>query len=420
MLGSLILAVLLIDPSAARTDVSGGVSTEVRGGWAPVTPISESSPAFALVVTPNIDLRRRQRRYRGVLSLTYSPRMFLRLPNQLSLQRPLFFHNGELAYARALTPTWQLNTSAAARYGELDYSATGLALDTGQTNTPNATVLTVAIFDGSVGFRGSVSRRTNLDIVAAGGTQRPILGDDGVLTTPTRNYGRLTLAPGHQLTARDELRLSFETSLTDFEPGAMYVSVDSRLGWSHQLRQRLRLTMDAGVFVNRVALRQDDTTNSGNAAFPVGSIGLDGRLRSRVNYTLDGSLSAGVFGIFDVASGRLLYRSSLIAATALTLPPRWALGIDASFVTAITPEPIDTRDALNIPETLANLQTPVTYTIDETKSVEFGARFSVRAPHLASESFATTRYEAWGYVAFRIAGGTARGRREVTARRAGS
>lgn len=420
MLGSLILAVLLIDPSAARTDVGGGVSTEVRGGWAPITPTSSSSPAFALVVTPNVDLRRRQRRHRGVLSLTYSPRMFLRLPNQLSLQRPLFFHNGELAYARAISRTWQLSTSAAGRYGELDYSATGLAFSTGQTRVPNATVLSVAIFDGAVGFRGALTRLTSLDIRMAGGTQRPILGDDGVRTTPSRNYGSLTLAPSHQLGPRDGVQLTVVTSTTDFDPGAVFLSVDSRAGWAHQLRRNLRLNMDAGVFVSRVVARQDDPTDSAGATFPVGSIGLDGRLRARTQYTLDGAIAAGMFGIFDAASGRLLYRSSLTASTLLALPPRWAVGINATFVTAATREPIDTRDALNIPETLANLTTPIIYAIDDTKQVEFGTRVSIRAPHLASESFSTTRYEAWGYVAFRISGGTARGRREITSRRAGS
>ncbi len=418
MVGWLTLALLMIDPSAARTDVSGGASTEVRGGWAPTTPTSESTPAFTLLVTPNIDLQHRHRR-RGTVRLGYAPRMFLRLPNLLSVQRPLILHQIELDYARPLTRAWQFATNVQGRIGELDYTAAGTAFDPGQTNIPNVSVLSLAIVDGAVGFVGALNPQTSLTLGAGGGTRRQLsdAGDQGILA---QSYGNFTVGPAFSLSARDDLQAGATVSLIDFDPGALFVAVDARLAWVHSIRSSLRLSLDAGVFITRVAARQDDPTGIDGATFPVGGIGLDGTMIARSNYSIGGGIAGSVFGVFDAASGRLLYRTMLNTGITAFFPPRWSAGIEASFVTAISREPLDDSAGFVEPETLVNLRTPITYTIDRTKALEFGVLAGARAPHLAADSFDTTRYEAWLYVAFRIAGSTARGGREVRRRSIGT
>jgi hypothetical protein len=417
----LTLAILAIDPQAARTDVSGGVAGEVRGGWAPVQLNEESEPAFVLVVSPNIDLRHANRR-QGVVSLGYSPRMFLRLPNRLSITRPLFFHQTDLAYDRPISRAWQFRTQASADVGELDYTAASFAFDPGQTAVPNVSVLSFLIVDGGFGFTGQVSPTTSLAIAASAGTRRPIGSDadEGVRPFPDRVYANLSIGPRFQLTARDGISLAAVASVNDFDPGAVFGSGDIRFAWIHSLRRNLDLALDAGVFVTRVIARQDDNTDNEGATFPVGGISLNGRLRSRSSYTLDGGVATGFSGLFDAISGRLLYRARFNARMQATFPPRWSAGIDASFLTSPTPEPIRVAGGFPVPETLAQVQTPVRYLIDDTKNIEFGTIFGVRAPHLAAESFDSVRYEAWVYLAFRIGGGTARGGREVGGRRTAS
>jgi hypothetical protein len=69
-----------------------------------------------------------------------------------------------------------------------------------------------------------------------------------------------------------------------------------------------------------------------------------------------------------------------------------------------------------VPETLIRGQTPVTYTINRFSALEFGAIVSVRGSHLAAQEFRFTQLELWGYLAFRVGAGTARGQNEVAGR----
>jgi hypothetical protein len=417
----LTLAVLAIDPTAARTDVSGGISGEVRGGWAPVQLNEPSSGAFVLVVSPNVDLRHANRR-QGIVAFGYSPRLFLRMPNRLSITRPLFFHQFDVAYDRPISRAWQFRTQGSADVGELDYTAASLAFDPGQTALPDVSVLSFLIVDGGFGFTGQVAPRTTLGIATSAGTRRPLTqdSDEGVRPFPDRVYANLSIGPRFQVTARDAISLAAIASINDFDPGAIFGAGDLRVAWLHTLRRNLEIVMDAGVFVTRVVARQDDNTDNDGATFPVGGIGLNGRLRARARYTLDGGGAVGFSGLFDSISGRLLYRVRANARLLATFPPRWSAGLDASFITSPTPEPIRVTGGFPVPETLAQVQAPIRYSFDDTKNIEFGAIFGVRAPHLAAQSFSSVRYEAWAYVAFRIGGGTARGGREVRSRRTAS
>lgn len=412
-----LVAVLLIEPTAARTDVSGGVAGEVRGGWAPVNLNEESTPAFIVVLTPNVDLEHRTRR-RGGFTLGYSPRMFLRQPNRLGVDRPLVFHTTELVYDRPISQTWEFRTQGAARVGELDYTGAAVAFDPGQTSLPTTSVLSLAVIDGGFGFTGFVTPRRSLTVAMNAGTRRPIGVDEGtVLPFPDRVYGDLSVSPRFQVTRRDAIAATVITAVNDFDPGAIFLSGDARLAWIRRLRQELELTIDGGVFVTRVVARQDEMNGVEGTTFPVGGITLNGRLKARASYRLDGGASAGFFGLFDALSGRLLYRVRASTRLVATFPPSWTAGVEGEFVTAPTREPLDPSAANPLPETLATIQAPVRYTFDEYKNIEFGGVFTVRAPHLASQSFDATRYEAWVYLAFRISGGTARGRREVRERR---
>jgi hypothetical protein len=406
-------AVLLIDPSAKRTDVTGVVDAEVRGGWAPVSQYAPPAAGAVIVLAPTGILEHTHRRF-GTFSISYTPRLFLRQPNRLSLRRPLIYHQLGLTYRRNLSPQWRVTSTLAGRYGELDYNAAGAAFDPGQTDIGDASVLSFASADSTTSFSGQVSQRVSLSLSGVAGHRRPVIldgaGDSGGgLATAARTYGTLSILPGYRLTARDNLTLGFTPSVFDFDPGSVFLSVDARAGYQRSLTADLQLFVNGGLFASRLLAEQDAIIEQRPVVvFPVGDVGVNGRLRSRARYRIDGRGSVGTFGLYEAASGRLVYRGRVIGAVSVSLPPRWSIGANASLMTSTTRAPLTAVGGRRRPETFGALQTPVRYLIDATKSVEFGTIVTVRAPHMLVLSRADTAYEAWAYVAFRLTAGTSR------------
>ncbi|MBC8072312.1 MAG: hypothetical protein IAG13_28580, partial [Deltaproteobacteria bacterium] len=140
--------------------------------------------------------------------------------------------------------------------------------------------------------------------------------------------------------------------------------------------------------------------------------------------SLDGSVGANLTGYFDAVRGTLAPRAGGTVTLTATLPPRWSIGYIGSVFTAATREPLridlegDLPDGYQIESAILN-QVPVRYIIDDNTQIEFGAIVNLRMPHFLADDFTERQTEVWGYFAFRIAGGTARGRREVASRSVG-
>lgn len=415
MLSWLAIAVLLIDPSAKRTDVTGIIDAQLRTGWAPVSQYAPPSAGVVFVLTPTGILNHTHRRF-GTLTLSYTPRIFFRQPNQLSLRRPLVYHQLNLTYRRGLSTRWQMASTLAGRYGELDYNAAGQGFDAGQTDVGDASVLSFASGDATVAFTGQVTPRTTMLVSLLGGHRRPVaLETDGAtgggLATAARTYGTLNLAPGYRLTTRDNVTLGVTSSVFDFDPGSVFTSLDTRVGYQRFLQDDLQLYMNAGVFTSILLARQDAVIDQRPVlAFPVGDVGVNGRLKSRARYRIDGGGSIGTFGLYEASSGRVVYRGRATAATAVTFPPRWSAGINLQLMSSTTRAPQTAVGGRRRPETFGSVQTPIRYTIDPTKAVDFGVIVSVRAPHLLVLSRVDTAVEAWAYVSFRMSLGTSRAR----------
>ncbi|MBK8238043.1 MAG: hypothetical protein IPK74_21150 [Deltaproteobacteria bacterium] len=419
---TLLASVLAIDPQASRVDLSGGVVAEVRGGYAPVAPNQPSQFSFLTLVTPNVDLRYRHRRG-GTLTFGYAPRMLLRLPNILSLKRPLFLHQLQLSHAVALDRRWNMTTSAAASVGELDYTALGIAFNGQQTAAPQADVIQFAIGDLGLNFTGRLDARRSLAIVPSAGLRVPFNQSPapGQTSFPAQYAGNLGLAYSEAVAPLDDVYVQSYQGVVDFRPGGLFVNSDTRVGWTRQVRRRLETRLDGGVFNAQVLAQQDAPNRLRGRVLPVGSFRLGGRLRARARYTMDGAFATGLSGFFDVLGGNVSPRATGSVQLTVAMPPRWTFGVVSAIYTAATLRPLPTASN-GVPQTESSFlnQVPIGYRIDDTKSVEFGFIANIRTPHLASSSFTGTQLEAWLYVAFRIAGGTARGGREVTRRGVGS
>ncbi|MBC8070884.1 MAG: hypothetical protein IAG13_21330, partial [Deltaproteobacteria bacterium] len=303
MLPWLMCAALLVDPQAGRGEISAGVSAELRGGYAPVQAGAPERASMLMLVVPNIDLRYRHRRA-GVLTFGYSPRVLYRLPNFLSVERPLFLHQLSLVYGVALNRRWDMFLGTNASLGEIDYTAVTQVFDPLQTEVPDADVLNFAIGDGQLLFTGFLAPRHRLSIAPSVGYRRS-LNDNQVVqpdpppgepvdpnaaplprtSFPNQVSGNLFLSYGYQATRRDEIRLLTFNGVTAFDPGATYLTDDVRLGWVHQIERRVTSEIDAGVLSARRIQPDPDLPAEAQPelqrVLPVGSARIGGRLRAR-------------------------------------------------------------------------------------------------------------------------------------------
>jgi hypothetical protein len=439
MLSWLMCAALLVDPRASRGEVSGGVSAETRGGFAPPQAGAPSGPAFLLLLVPNFDVRVRHRR-RGVLSFGVAPRILFRVPNLLRVTRPIFLGQASLAYAVPLDRRWDLFVGTNTSVGEIDYTAANLLFNARQPDLAASNVLAFAIGDARIAFTGLLARRHRLTIAPNLGYRKSLNAevpetDPTMPTVRPRTYpnqlaGNLALSYGYIATRKDEVQVLTYNGVTKFDPGATFLTNDARLGWVHQIDRRVTSQLDAGV-LTALRIQPDESLTAAQrqpplrTVLPVGSARIGGRLRSRARYTLDGTIGASVTGYFDAVRGTLAPRAGGTITLNADLPPRWSVGLNSSVFTAATASPlpfIPTRDGGSVPQTESAVlnQIPIRYQIDDNMQVEFGAIANFRMPHFAAGTTQGTQTEVWGYVAFRIAGGTARGRREVAQRRVGT
>ena len=429
-MGSILAAaLLLIDPSSARVDVSGGVAAEVRGGRAPISPVDPPVASFLAIVTPDVAMQVRSRRG-GVFTLGYSPRIQYRLPNRLDLLRPLFLHTFTSTYDVSLSRRWSMGLSLSSSVGEVDYTGINIALGDNAA-APDLQLVNFVFGSGGLQFTNLVNRRNvvsfgpEFDLRSPLGDSRDLSASTTFSNIPTQTAVYFPTSWAHQASTVDTVDLRTRPGIVDYDSEDTYVVADTRVGWDRQVATNLFTRLDAGLFVaSLIRGEPGDTDLDGTAdtsatrVFPVGSVSLQGRLRSTASHWVDGNLGFEVIGFFDRVAVRVDPRGQLTAGITTTIPPRWAAGLQAAAFTALNPDPRPSvgMNMIEVPETLIRVQTPITYAIGRYSALEFGAIVSVRASHLASSQFQFTQLELWGYLAYRIGAGTARGQGEVGGR----
>jgi len=430
VIGSLVLGLALaVDPGARSADISGGALVELRGGWAPVLPGQPQEAGMLLIVQPNVDLRVRDRR-RGVFLVGAAPRMLMRQPNPLRLDRPLFLGTMHASYNVSLTRRWDFGVRGYSVVGELDYTSNALVLGPVQGTTPGADVTKYAIVDFAAPITGRLTRRNRLNITPSigyrtpfGPSLSPITLADGRVVQPLPQFITANLAVADQYTAsdRDMIEPQVRVGYVDFDPGAVFLEAEGRLGWDRTILPRVVGHIDAGVLTAQIVARQDDMADASSRTLPVGTASLFGELVQKADVRLDGTLGAAYIAYFDPILARLEPRAGGFVQLAVRIPPEWRVGVRASVYTAANRSPrvepvVGPGPMIDPDETFFAFDAPVTYRINDNMAAEVGAIVTTRAPHFRSDQFEVRNTEVWGYVAFRFAGGTARGAREVERR----
>ncbi len=427
---TLLATVLAIDPSGRSADVSGGALVELRGGWAPVLPGQPQEPSMLFVLQPNVALRVRDRR-RGVFLIGGSPRMLMRIPNPLQIQRPLFLGIMNASYNVALTRRWDFGVRGYSVVGELDYTSNALVLGPVQGTPPSNEVTKYAVVDFAMPFTGRITRRHRLGITPSAGYRTPfgpsldpITLPDGRVVQPLPKFVTANLGVADQYTAtrRDMVETQVRLGTVDFDPGVVFLEAEGRLGWDRTIAPAVVGHIDAGVLTAQIVARQDDRSDAQSRTLPVGTASLFGELVRKAHVRLDGTIGAAYIAYFDPILARLEPRAGGFVQLAVRMPPRWRIGMRASAYTAANRGPREDPAAMpgapriDPDESFFAFDVPVTYRIDENMAAEIGAIVTTRSPHFRSDQFELHNTEVWGYVAFRFAMGTARGAREVERR----
>ena len=423
---------------AGEFDVNAVVVSETRAGEAPLAAGRPPTAAFVEILTPGVDLL--LHRPGLEIRLDYGPRIFWRQPNYSqpdgsSRLSPLILHVANLAAtdrsARRVTLTGGASVSA----GEADYTslgqlfgsasasasgmAPGSAVVTPPVGPPQATLPPVTDFlsaSARAGAEVEASRIWRLGAKVEVGHRRPLGeppvdagGDPVAEAAQVASFVRLrqtnVLAEPTgtvRLTRQDDLMFLTPLSERWFGDGTDIFTVTPQLGWQTRLSPTGGLRLAGGVTYARYQASSMSPLGSGYSFAPVGSADISGVLMRDRDLTMYGSVGAAVDYFVDPILGTAGSRGSMSARWSLLLGLNWTVGIEGSFSTNLRRRrTIDLAPGMTVfypDETVASASLPVRCRSSENLLIEFGGRWSDRAPNLHAPGFAFHQRQLWAYV----------------------
>jgi hypothetical protein len=415
--GPAILSALFLIQAEAQFEA--GARIESRVGQAPsLTSSNQAVPPeqtqVMVVATPLLRLRWID----GIddLHVDSATRILWR-PVPLFDSRPLFLETLGATHLRRPSRRSQLQLNVRASYGEQDYTSLQQQLPN-QPSLPLA--MTMLMVDATADASRHSSRRTTLTLQLGAmhsrsfDTQGVSSGTTGTFALPTQTT--VTAAPGltYALARRSTLNALVSIIDTDSQ-GILYtsgqtgqgqtgelnaLSIQPQVGVRQELTRQHQLHLAVG-FAYTVALRQTDAPNLTRYPVPLLQLDLNSvLLRARttiVRSTLGAGTTAFVDPVFGVAVTRGLAQASVDAQ----LGP-WSVGARCAFSTDLfgrLPTIGGSTPGETIPdETFVTAEIPVRYRASRHLIVEFGGRYTERAPYLGAPGFAWHYRELWLYL----------------------
>jgi hypothetical protein len=156
---------LLVAFSSSVVEGAVGVDGEVAAGRAPVEYTGPSTNALTFTLVPGIGGRLRSAD--STLTLSYTPRIFYRLPNALNIDRPLVLHQVALDHVAEIGQRLSWASSAQLSVGQIDYTAAGVD-DPSLSTSVRSSITDILRGVGQTGFKYGLTRHTtlNLDVSA--------------------------------------------------------------------------------------------------------------------------------------------------------------------------------------------------------------------------------------------------------------
>lgn len=393
-----VLALSGVVLGAVSTDVAAGARAETMVGSAPVVPSEPARASFAAELIPIAGVELEDHRFRIVIR--YNPRLFLRRPNVLGLDRPVFLHRASADERLRVSRTVTFRSNLSGSVGEVDYVGLAGVLSRTQLSQVNQSVIRLYEIEDRIGLDVRTSRRTTLLLDGFVGKAGAPNLSSSTFPTHTRVGGGPTLR--YLLTRRDQLRLPASMEYHRINTTQLTAET-AELGWEHNVSRRTRTTLTGGALASEYVDSQRGTT-----VYPVASASVDFGLVTHRDHRLDGRASIGLSPFLNLLFAE--YRTLAYTDGGVTFrsPPHWTAAVHASFYTAASATPLPS----NQPESFFSAEAPITYTIDRNWAVEVGARSYFLSPHLKN-GFDVEHLQLWGYAAVTGIFGTEREPRQT-------
>ncbi len=391
-------------PVLASIELGSGARSEIRAGTAPVTSGRPSEPAMMLQLTglSTIDLASPVQR----LTLRYFPRFFVRYPNEFELTRPLFLHSGDAVHEYRATEslTWRNGFRGSA--GEVDYTASELALTSRRAAPTGAAVLKFVDVEGTTGLTQAFGERTTGSVAALAGYNSPYdeIGDrddaDALAPYPAHTRYGLDLEATHRSSERTAFALPLRARYDRFSTGTEFTSVGALLVLRQIHGPLTRSELRAGALI----VKRLDEPERDVEAFPQARVELALASAPSETHRFEQRIGMGLEPFLDPVRAEYRLLGGVELVSSLELPPRWTASVALAGSTTVSTDPLEPPEL----ETYVSAQTPIRYRTSETSFLEFGIRTSARGPHLADPPFELSDFELWGYAAFAFVLGNAR------------
>jgi hypothetical protein len=421
MLGLVIAAALVgavtgqLQPG--QLQVIPSVTVESRVGEAPQYYGATPAASLVGVLTPELALD--YTGHRLEFRASYEFRLFWRLTRGASVPPPLYLHTVNLALTGRPTRRTTLRLGASAYEGQADYTYLPTIFGAGQAALLVVPAILAANLTGSAELRAT--RRVSAVIAVQASHSQPVgsgtvpvtnsNGTTSLFTLPYFTSVGATPGANIQLSRLDTLEpsLSFEyqqvSNLTIFPPGAPQ-SIGSitdfmltpTLGMRRLLSHYSELTLKLGLGIVHLS---GDVTGDRNPVGPLGSATLDARVLNLRRAVLRAKGTAAVDYYLDPVLGTAATHFTTIGSLYLGLPKSWTVGVEGSFVTSLTAHPFPGTPPTYPDEVGAALELPVRHLLTDDVMMEFGGRWSDRAPFFTAPGWQFHQRQLWLYVLFR-------------------
>lgn len=427
LVSSLLVAAL----AAGVVEAAVGADGEVAAGRAPVdiTGPEEDSVTFTLI--PGAGLRLHSPATR--LALSYTPRIFYRVPNALNIDRPLVLHQLSLAHDTELSRRASWLNSAQFSLGELDYTASGVVFDRRVTSVVRTSVAEVLRAEGQTGVTLDLSRRLVLNLDLSGEYTTPTeetrvspAGAEGMpppegapdLPTfdpvPESAQAAAEASLGYRLSRYDQVAVTGGVTYQWFPDTGRYLLVSPDVSWESQLNQRTAFEVSAGL-AYVITLEAAQGTDDSNAIGGTGSLRIGSIVHRSRDMTVGTSFSASLDWFFDPIAGTSQPRAGVDAAASIEIGRDWQIGPNASFYTVLrdagtgvggggaTGEGDPAFDLFLADATVLRGEVPVSYAISRPVNLNFGVRAALRGRELSHENFRLgEQYEVWAFLGLTV------------------
>ena len=400
--GALALLGLLADVQAGAA-----VTTEGRGGEAPVSPGEDPSASVAATIRPAAEVRLRQDSTR--VSLVYSPQIHWRYPNPLEDNKPLVLHTVNLDGEFHPTSISQLGARASFSAGEADYALLPQILGGRPSALPDS--LELMVISGGLEYLVELSPRWRLGTVLEYTHRRPLNVDEtamppdpGVPPDPEQASAELFLAKqnvvefvptlAYRLTPRDDLLLETGVGWEKHSSGIELYRFEPRVGWERRLAPERMLSVLAGVAYTQ-DVGERSATGSKHDVSPVAEGRLEGHLWREQQRSLSGSFGLQMEYYVDPVVSTAGPRALATTGLSLGMGQNWNVGLDTAFGTSLKGDPMPGQPD----ETFVSLAVPVRHRVTPHLLMEMGVRYTNRAPHFGADDFKFHQRELWVYLA---------------------